>query len=79
MHHPFALMFINVWLVAMIYGWATNRNGETDRQNYDQWRWMLCGQSREHFLRQRRWMHRLTLPFAVGFYLLAMWGILSTA
>ena len=39
---------------------------------------MLSGQSRETYLRQCRLRHQLALPFIFSFYLLGMWGILSS-
>lgn len=84
MRHLYVLVIIHVWLTVMVYVWFGKRNGEADRQNYALWhglsqtRWLLGGQSREAFLRQRRLMHRLTLPFTLAFYLLAMWGIVSS-
>ena len=83
MNHSFALGIMQVWLAMMSYGWFKNRDGSLDKHNYDRfhgssrWHWLLSGQDRAAFLRQRRLFHRLTLPFVICFYMLGMWGILA--
>ena len=77
-----AIGMIQLWLLAMLYGWFTNRDGSTDRRNYDRlhksvWtRWMLSGQTRMAFLCQQSRLHKMTPPFIAIFYLMAMYGIL---
>ena len=76
-----AFGIMQIWLLLIISGWYANKEGRTDQQNYDRFtkstwsRWMLSGQTRETFVRQRRFLHKLTLPFAICFYLIGMWGI----
>ncbi len=82
MHNPWAIGITQFWLFAMLYGWFSNRDGSTDRRNWDRlhksvWtRWMLSGQTRAAFLLQRSRFHKTTLPFVTVFYLLAMCAIL---
>lgn len=77
-----AIGLIQLWLFVMVYGWLTNRAGSKDQPNYERFRksawtrWMLSGQTRAVFLRQRSRLHKLTLPFIAVFYLFAMYGIL---
>ncbi len=71
------LFVVNLWLAVMVYSWFKNRNGELDRQSYRFWRGMLGGQSEEKHLRRYRILHRLGLPFIIGFYLLATLGVLG--
>ena len=77
-----ALAVIQIWLLVMLYGWFANKDGRTDRRNFDRFhksswtRWMLSGQSRAAFLHQRSRLHKMTLPFVAVFYLLAMCGAL---
>jgi hypothetical protein len=84
MNRLWALGLMQIWLFFMVYGWFTNKDGSTDQRNYDRFsrslwtRWMLSGQNRDTFLRQRSLFHKLSLPFAVCFYLLGMYGILPS-
>ena len=71
------LFVLNFWLAVMVYSWLKNRNGELDKQSYRFWQGTLGGQSEEGFLRQRRILHRLGLPFVVGFYVLGTLGVLG--
>ena len=71
------LFVLNLWLAVMVYSWLKNRNGELDKQNYRFWQGILEGQSEEGFLRQRRILHRLGLPFVVGFYVFGTLGVLG--
>ena len=76
-----AFGLMQAWLLLILSGWWANKDGHADQRNYDYfsssawWRWMLSSQTRETYLRQRRLLHKLTLPFAISFYLLGMWGI----
>ena len=76
-----AIGILQLWLLVMLYGWYTSRDGSTDRYNYDRFhksvwtRWMLSSQTRTGFLNWQTRLHRGALPFAIGFYLLAMYGI----
>ena len=71
------LFVLNLWLAVMVYSWFKNRNSEIDKQSYRFWQGMLGGQSEEGFLRQRRILHRLGLPFVIGFYVLGTLGVLG--
>ena len=79
----FALLLMQAWLAVMVYGWWRNRRGQYDAESFERharwpWtRWMLGGNSREQHMRQQRLISRISLPFALCFYLLAMYGILS--
>jgi len=81
MNKLWAFGLMQAWLLLVLSGWYTNKGGRADRRNYDYFgrfawsRWMLSGQTRETYFRQRRFFHKLTLPFAIFFYLLGMWGI----
>ena len=71
------LVALNLWLVVMVHSWLKNRNGELDRQSYRFWPGMLGGQSEEDYLRRYRILHRLGLPFVLGFYVLVTLGVLG--
>ncbi len=71
------LIVLNIWLIMMVYSWLKNRNGELDKQYYRFWHGMRGGQSEEYYLRQYRILHRLGLPFVIGFYLLVSLGVLG--
>ena len=81
MNKLWAFGIMQAWLLLIISGWYTNKDGRADRHNYDYFgrfawsRWMLSGQNRETFLHQQRFFHKLTLPFAIFLYLLGMLGI----
>ena len=68
----------------MIYGWFMNLNCEIGGRNYAKFtasrrtRWLLGREIHEKFMCEYRLLRRLTLPCVVGFYLLALWGVLST-
>lgn len=83
MNNLFAVVLMQIWLAAMVYGWFKNRDGKADEKYFDRysrkiwWRWIgPKEQNREAFLRRGRIVHRLALPLAVSVYLLSMWGVL---
>ena len=77
-----SLLLIHAWLILMVYGFISNRDGHLDRANFDRFgksswlRWLLAGRSQEQFMMKGRLNRAIMVPFTICFYILFMWGIL---